>query len=663
MPRAVTGEPSPSAGLLRAVVLGALVFVVMALLAAVVTFAGFFTGDADVVNLAKVSGVVFFLFHNVGMKTEFPTFELGSLPGFEGGQGLPLGPIDLSFTISVALLLGTLLALVLLYRAGRRAAEEGGGTVAMQILQGAAVALPYAALSALLSLAVRFEFELGPEVARFIGPGGLVEVSAPLLQALLWPLAIAAVAGGFGGYAAARRALATPTPGRLGAMVSGAWRMLVAVLVAGFVGLLVLGALSPDLTASYFEAVAGGREGLQLLLATILAVPNMALWGVTMGMGGSIVAGDFFGAEAQHVASLLEFPTSLDPSIAGGALVGAPGLFDLPTAVAPIEYFAFIPLTLIALIVGGRMAAQRARVLSAGEGAVVGAGAGVIFGIAFFAALALAGIAASGSVSQSGFGLDQAVRVGPGLLLGALLGVAWGAIAGAIGGATGAGAEVPAPPARRPTGPPPAPPSAETTMELPADPAPAPFGSATGFEGLAARRPAPRSEPEAPPEPEREETVMLPPEPEVPPEPPSSTQEPDQPQERAEEGPPAFEFTTPRAQWRAPPPELPTDESPEGERAEESEPWRAPEPEPQEETPDQPEQGWMAPQAPDRSSPGKEPAGTPPWSDPAAFEPRPWTEEPVGDEETPVAEPWMTPEEPESEDEDEDDEEEGPSPA
>ena len=676
MPPAVTGEARTGAGMARALVLGTLVFVVMALFSAVVAFAAFFTGDADIVEVAKLSGVLFFMFHHVGLHTEFPTFDPGALQGAQATPGIPLGPLDISFTITVALLLGTLLAIVLLYRAGRRAAEEGGGSTGMRILQGAAVALPFGILSALVSLVVRFEFELGPEAAAFVGPGGVVEVTAPLLTALLWPLGIAAVAGGLGGWAAARRDGAGPTPGRLGAMVSGAGRMLVALLIAGFVGLLVLGAVSPDITASYFEFVAGGRSGLVLLLATILAVPNLALWGVTMGMGGSIIAGDYLGMEAQHVASLLEFPTEIDPSLAGGSLAGPGGIPSIPTAVAPIEYFAFILLTLIALILGGRMAAQRARVLSAGEGAMVGAGSGLLFGIAFFGALALAGVTVGTLVSAGGAGQGEVVRFGPSLLMGGLLGLAWGVVAAAIGGATGAGAE---PPVRRPLPPPtaavptvpeaPGVPAREDTREIPAEPAPA--GGGTGFEGLAEQRaaiapePEPAPVPEPEPEPEPEPQAEPDPEPErrepTPPMPPAGEGPPQQ-QEPAPEGPPAFEFTTPEAQW-APPAE---EEGPQGAPATDAEPSEAP-PEPEGEA-----GGWTVPSEPQPWSPPQpapepeEPSETPPWSDPAAFEPRPWGDEPAEGEpaeqpqQGPVTEPWVTPEEG---DEEPEEDEEGPAPA
>ncbi|HEX6262187.1 MAG TPA: DUF6350 family protein [Actinomycetota bacterium] len=631
----MTGEPRLSAGIMRALLLGALVFLVMLLLSAVIAFAAFFTSDADVAEVAKVGGVIFFSFHHVGLRTELPTFDPSAVPGAGATQGgLPLGPIDLSFTIWAALLLGTLLALVLLYRAGRRAAEEGGGSTGARILQGAFVAVPYAVLAALLSLVVRFELDLGPQLASFFGSAGAVEVSAPLLSALLWPLGIAVVAGGLGGYGAARRDAAAGTPGRLGAMVSGAWRMLLALLVAGFVGLLILGAINPDLTASYFETVGSGRSGLVLLLATIAAVPNLALWGITLGMGGSIVAGDLLGADAVRIASLLEFPTDLGLQLAGGSLVG--GTPQVSTEVAPIEYFAFIVLTLIALVIGGRMAARRAHVVSAGQGALIGAGSGVLFAIAFFGALALAGITVNTSVQA---GQDGLVRMGPGLLLGGLLGLAWGVVAGAIGGATGSGAEAPFPIDRRPA-PAPAPPGEgpEATQELPQQPA-----TGTGFEGLAAPRaavrPEPEPEPEAGPAPEPEQGALAEEE--------EASAPLQAPTEHASGEPPAFEFTTPQAQWRAPEPEPPAEgEAPAG--PEEPGGGSAPEPDQEEPTGEQgPPQtpGWTAPERD-----AEPPSEAPPWSDPADFEPRPWP----GDEPEPG---------PSEEVDDDEGEEEGPAPA
>lgn len=597
MPRSVTGEASPGAGVTRAMVLGALVFVVVALFAAVIAFASFFTGDADIVDVAKGSGALFFGFHHVGLRADFPTFNLQDFPGLEGAAtpGLPVGPIDLTYTVAIALMLGTLLAIVLLYRAGRRAADEGGGPMGMQILQGAAVAIPYALLSLLLSFAIRFSFELPADAAVFFGPSGTVDVQPSLLSALLWPLGIAALAGGLGGLTAARVGLTSEASRRASAMIGGGGRMLFAVLLAGFVGLLVLGALSPDLTSAYFDAVTTqGRQGLALLLFTILAVPNMAVWGLTIGMGGSIVAGDYLGTSSVTIASLFEFPTSLDPSIAaGGPLAGPQAIPQLPTDMAPIGYFVFPILAFVALLVGGRIAARRAGVVSTGEGVMVGAGAGVVFALAFLVALVLAGLGADASIAVGGLDQSGLFRIGPSLLTSALLGLVWGVVAGAIGGATGTGAELPAPRRRLPTPAPPGP-GPEATQELPPEPAAAPTAG-TGFEGMAARRAAvapPELEPELEPEPEPEAEPdrTAPTEPPPPPPPPP-------PSEPASEGPPAFEFTTPQAQWGGPP------------------------------------------EAPPQEEPG----------------PPPPEEEPP----RPVAEPWVMPGEPESEDEEED--EEGPT--
>jgi hypothetical protein len=285
---ALGGTGTPRAGLIRGLLQGSLVFLVMGLLATVVALATLLTGDAGAAEIARIAGLVFLGFHHVGIRAEFPTFELGGLPGLEGGEGvsdLPVGSFDISYTVAVALMLGTLLALVLLYRAGRRAAEEGGGSLAWRAVQGASVAIPYAALAVAVAAAVSFSIQLPAEAAAFVGPGGSVELAPTLMSAALWPLGLAALAGALGGLLSGAPDAATPRSRRGLAIVAGGGRMAVGLLLAGFLGLLVLAALSPDMTAAYMESVTSGGSGLQTLLATVLVLPNLVLWDSRSGWG------------------------------------------------------------------------------------------------------------------------------------------------------------------------------------------------------------------------------------------------------------------------------------------------------------------------------------------------------------------------------------------
>jgi hypothetical protein len=464
-------EARPGAGWLPAMGLGALAFLVMLLFAVVLGVVAFLD-DIPIVDALKGGALLFFAFHHVAVTVGFPTFDGDAAPGGEGDLGF--GPIDISFSLSLALLAATLLALFLLFRAGRRAADQGEGSVGLRLVQGAAVAIPYAALSALLALVVRLQFDAPADLREVLGAGGQLTVSASALQALLWPLVLGLAAGGLGGLASIRGAMVSEEGGRRPmAALSGAGHGLLLTLAMGFAGLLVLAGSSPDLTASYLGQVTDGRSGLVLLVFTVLALPNMVVLGTALGMGGSIVAGEYLGA-TEHVASLLRFPQSL--AMADGVLPTVPDPSPLGLGMAPVGYFFFILVPLVAVLLAGRRAAQRAHAGTPGEGALTGALAGLLWAAALVVLGILAGISFTSSVGMGGLGETQGGFVGPDLLLGAVLAGMWGGLGGALGGilgARGAGA---------------APVTFEDPLQVGHTVHPGSSTGSTGFEGLAAER-------------------------------------------------------------------------------------------------------------------------------------------------------------------------------
>ena len=449
----------------RAVVRGVVAFAVMLLLAAAIVLVN---EAADPTGLPffevlKVIGLVFYAFHHAGIQGEVSRLEVPQTPANPFA-----GPVDFSFTISLALMLATFLALWLLYRGGRSVARSTGGVAWARALNGAKVGIPYAVLALALSFVARFSEEL-PQ-SQFLPTGGPFEFGASPIAAFLWPLALGLLAGALGGLSSAERWIAPEGTGvRARAVVRGGLMMTLFALLLAFTGYLVVVALNPDIplpfSPRYFEAVASeGLRGVLLLLVTILAIPNIAVWVLIPAMLGSV--GAFVGGASFQLVSYWRFPSGVGDT--GGGAFPIPGLPQFDTAPAPFFLFLLVPL--VATILGGWWAARRASASSRGEGAAVGALAGVVFAIAVTVLIVLSSVGLGLSGSFAGFVQNQRGHVGPPFLTGALLSLVWGAAGGALGGLLGA---------RR----------AAARAVAPAD---------TGFEGPAPAPPPPAPPPETP---------------------------------------------------------------------------------------------------------------------------------------------------------------------
>jgi hypothetical protein len=366
-------------------------------------------GRPSLASFARAGGLILFLFHHVGITCVGSSASSSCLPGILSGA---------TDTVAGAALLGTFAGLWLLSSAGRRIGAETGGTGWARGLAGMKVAVPYAALT----LAVAFLSRI-PQGA--LDPNGSPAIHPSYLGAVLWPLALAALAGFAGGFRSAgvERWSIGPS-GRLlrGGVAGGAWMMGLAMVLA-FLGLLILAPTHPHDTASYFSTFDDQFvQGLALVVATLLAVPNLAAGLILFPTMGSCLAasGNLVGVSTSVcLLSWNQFP---------GRPGGGTGLdFGSP----PPLYFLYLLVPLLAVLVGGRMAARRGGSTSRQEAVAMGSLAGVVFGLL---ALLLA-ILATISVKATAPGASLTARLGPELVPGLFWPFLWGIAGGAIGGA------------------------------------------------------------------------------------------------------------------------------------------------------------------------------------------------------------------------------------
>jgi Family of unknown function (DUF6350) len=389
--------------------------------------AGGLLPDASLLDVAREGGVLFYLFHHVGIEVISPNFTLPS--GAELVAGVPSAyPVDI--TLAAAFMGGTLLVLWLLYRAGRITGRAAGGTPVHRGVHGAKVALPYAAVSWAGSWFLGFRPSF-PDTAP-------LTVHPSHVASLFWPLALGLAAGFVGGLRSSQGGLwssdwwQTDTWSRRwrGVLAGGAWMAATAgvLAVAGILGLAVV---RPHDVAAYFGTVFSGSilGGVALICMTALVLPNMAVWLLIPAMGGCLQVGGSGVYRAYCFVGYTAFPGHPLGGLNGPS--GYPRLGDAPPA---FLLFALIPLA--AVLIGGAIAARRADVRTRGEGLVVGATAGVVFALLLVVAAGLASVTArfNGPLSQVATGYWQ---FGPNPAASFQLGLAWGMLGGALGGMLG----------------------------------------------------------------------------------------------------------------------------------------------------------------------------------------------------------------------------------
>ena len=349
-------------------------------------------------------------------------------------------------SVTVGLLLGTAGVVALLALGGRSVAEHAGGPWWMRTLHGAKVAVPYAITVAVVAGLTETPIALG-RPARLLGFPAAGAVARPAAGwALVSALAIAALAGLSGGAASASegRWPLRRWERRARAAVAGGWRMLALGLVFAFVGLLALAAAEPRLARLYVDGMfsGGATRGLALLAFNLLVLPDMAVWLLSPAMGSCVTFSATFVPVAAHAATtasttcVISFRYLPVHPLAdlgfgpGGSHGGAP-LLATPSA----GYLLLMLVPATAVVVGGWLAAGRARAEGRAEGAVVGAMSGVVFALLALVAAALSAvavhIAAPGTLPASAL----ALRLGPDVLTTGVLALLWGLAGGAIGGA------------------------------------------------------------------------------------------------------------------------------------------------------------------------------------------------------------------------------------
>ena len=421
-------SPAPGDGWGTATAWGFGAWAALAVLGQLLAFGGVLLSGADlgVGAVARVGWLYFCGFHGVGVVA-----EVRDVSGLLGGI-LPRG-FGLSYRFEIAMLSATALALFLLSRGGRAAADRAGGGAGARVVHGLKVAPAYAAPALLLSLLVRFDL---PSPVPGISTGTITIRPSPP-SALLWPLLLGAAAGAAGGLASARPILREgPGGGRtVAAALAGGWTMLVAALGLAFGGLLIHAAVSPRATAAYLRAVgSGGPERAAVaLMHHLLVLPNQSLLVVAPAMGGCDgVHGSGFSVD---LLCLTRFPVGVDLGGAEAPLRWPLAIPSLRTRPTPTPYLLFLLVPAVSAALGGRAAARR--VATSSEALAAGALAGVVFAALFGAAVRLGSLRLGVAADLGGFGGGGGFAFGPEPLSTSLLALAWGTVGGALGALPG----------------------------------------------------------------------------------------------------------------------------------------------------------------------------------------------------------------------------------
>jgi len=274
------------------------------------------------------------------------------------------------------------------------------------------VAPAYAVLALAASYAARFDLGLPsfPGVTRATE----VTVSVGHVEAFVWPLVIAVIAGALGGLSTAE--------GTLPHVVATGTRTFAAALVLAFVGLLVVAGLKPQDTRAYIDSTAGGGlKGADGLVHTVLALPNISAWVLAPAMGTcDSVRGRGLSASNRRIDFLCysKFP-------ANGHLVRAPAAYFL---------FLLVPIVAVAFGVWTGLGASGSAGLRSTIMLVIGGA--LVFALLVGVCCALADVGLAGSANAASLRGSADVTVGPQPLTAAGTALAWGLVVGASVAAT-----------------------------------------------------------------------------------------------------------------------------------------------------------------------------------------------------------------------------------
>ena len=410
---------------------GALAFVAMAALGQVVAFAANLARSPgeSAATAAKLGWLYFGWFHHAAITTRVASVE-GVRVGGEAG---------LTANVGLAMMLGTFLAIAILYKGGRAVADGAGGSgVVARVLHGMKVAPAYAIPPFLVSRLVTIDI---PIPHNGLVAGSLQMPSGGLSWFML-PLLIAVAAGAAGGLRSGRYELVSHDPWgrRASGVMAGGLRMFVLGLVLSFGGLLVLAAIRPGATMAYFETVSGPPtdQTTMNIAHHVLLLPNQSMWVLVPAMGGC--DGLSGGGVSATFLCYSKIPTTV--SVTPEGLNSDTPAVQADFAKAPSGYLLFLLVPAVSVVLGGRYAARK-RARLKWEAIAMGAASGVVFAVLVALGSWLASISAGLSSPTGGIPANSSVLIGPAVAAAGLLALAWGVVGGALGGWLG-GREFPA---------------------------------------------------------------------------------------------------------------------------------------------------------------------------------------------------------------------------
>jgi len=395
---------------------GGLAFVVMAALGQAVAFAANLARSPgeSAATAAKLGWLYFGWFHHAPVTAR--------LTSFEGGKA------GLTAHVGLAMMLGTFLAIAILYKGGRAVADGARGGAAARVLHGMKVAPAYAIPPFVLSGLVSIDIPL----PRNGLVAGSLQMPSWSLSWFVLPFLLAAAAGAAGGLRSGRFELISHDPWgrRASGALAGGLRMFVLGLVLSFVGLLVLAAVRPGATMTYFQTISGppSDQTTMNIAHQVLLLPNQSMWVLVPAMGGC--DGLSGGGVSATFLCYSKVPTTV--SVPGGLTSDTPAV-RADFAKAPSGYLLFLLVPAVSVVLGGRYAARkRARIK--GEAIAMGAASGVVFAVLVAVGSWLASLSVGLSSPAAGIPANASVLIGPAMGAAGLLALVWGVVGGGLGG-------------------------------------------------------------------------------------------------------------------------------------------------------------------------------------------------------------------------------------
>jgi hypothetical protein len=409
---------------------GGLAFLAMAALGQALAFAANLARSPgeSAATAAKLGWLYFGWFHHAAVTTRVTSVE-GVRVGGEAG---------LTANVGLAMMLGTFLAIAILYRGGRVVADGARGGAMARVLHGMKVAPAYAIPAFVVSGLVSIDIP----IPRNGLVAGSLQMPAWSLSWLVLPLLIAAAAGAAGGLRSGRHELISHDPWgrRASGVMAGGLRMFVLGLVLSFAGLLVLAAIRPGATTTYFKTVSGppSDQTTMNIAHHVLLLPNQSMWVLVPAMGGC--DGLSGGGVSATFLCYSKVPTavSVTPEGLNSDTPAVQADFGKP----PSGSLLFLLVPAVSVVLGGRYAAKR-RARIKREAIALGAASGVFFAVLVALGSWLASVSAGLASPAAGIPANSSVLIGPAVGMAGLLALAWGVVGGALGGWLG-GREFPA---------------------------------------------------------------------------------------------------------------------------------------------------------------------------------------------------------------------------